>query len=81
MRGAAGGGLGGKRGTPTQRGAPPLSSLSHAESFEKLSSILSVPIAQLVKACQRFCFPKDLEFESWSIQIYFKIIELIGRIS
>jgi hypothetical protein len=53
-------------------------SLSYAQSSEKLSHLLSVPIAQLVKACQRcFCY-KGLEFKSQSSQITFKFIDLIG---
>ena len=34
---------------------------------------MSVPIAQLVKACQRFCFPKGLEFKSQPRQLSFKV--------
>ena len=53
-------------------------SLSYAQSSEKLSHLLSVPIAQLVKARQRcFCY-QGLEFKSQSSQITFKLIDLIG---
>ena len=53
-------------------------SLSYAQSSEKLSHVLSVPIAQLVKARQRcFCY-RGLEFKSQSSQITFKFIDLIG---
>jgi hypothetical protein len=56
-------------------------SLSHAQSFENLSLILSVSLAQMIKALQWFCFPTVLEFNSRPSQISFKIIKLIGRIS
>jgi hypothetical protein len=46
-------------------------SLSHAQSFEKLVNILSEPIAQLVKARQRFRFFHDLEFKSRPSQMSF----------
>ncbi len=53
-------------------------SLSYAQTSEKLSHVLSVPIAQLVKARQRcFCY-RGLEFKSQSSQITFKFIDLIG---
>ncbi len=42
--------------------------------------VLSVPIAQLVKASQRFCFPKGLEFKSRPSLKSFKTIYLFGGI-
>ena len=48
-------------------------SLTHAQSFEILSILLSVPIAQLAKACQSIVFSKVHEFKSQPCQITFEV--------
>jgi hypothetical protein len=46
----------------------------------KIAYFLSVPIAQLVKAWQRFCFPEGLEFKSRPSLKSFNDLDLHGGI-